>query len=103
MKSQSTEKHILVGVSSWSYGCAVVSGFLLFMIFLILLLRMDCTECMPRWPSTGLGLIELLLQMEAHLSALHNFLRFPMKLFYRRVTSTSYNKKIIEVKRRKLV
>ena len=70
MKSQSTEKHILVGVSSWSYGCAVVSGFLLFMIFLILLLRMDCTECMPRWPSTGLGLMRKLLQMEAHLSVL---------------------------------
>ena len=67
MKSQSTEKHILVGVSSWSYGCAVVSGFLLFMIFLILLLRMDCTECMP---STGLGLMRKLLQMEAHLSVL---------------------------------
>ena len=81
VKSVLTKKHDLVGVSSWTYGCAAVSCFLLFMIFLILLLRMDCTECMPRWPSTELGLIELLLQMEGHLSALHNLLCVTMKLF----------------------
>ena len=76
MKSQFTEKHNLVGVSSWTYGCAAVRCLLLFMIFLILLLRMDCTGCMPRWPGTGLGLIELLLQMEAHHFVLHNFILF---------------------------
>ena len=104
VKSQFTEKHNLVGVSSWTYGCAAVSSFLLFTRSLILLLRMDCTECMPRWPSTGLGLIELLLQMEAHLSALHNFLCVTMKLFYQSVTSsTSFNKMIIEVKSNKIV
>ena len=71
MKNEFTKKHNLVGVVSWQYGCAVVSVFLLFLGFLILLPRMDCTGCMPRWPSTGLGLIELLLQMEAHHFALH--------------------------------
>ena len=104
VKSQFTEKHNLVGVSSWTYGCAAVSGFSLFMIFLILLLRMDCMGCMQRWPSTGLGLMRRLLLMEAHLFALHNFLRFPMKLFYQSVTSsTSFIKMIIEVKSNKIV
>ena len=104
LKNRRTNQHNLVGVVSWGYGCAAVSCFLLFMIFLILLLRMDCTGCMPRWPSTGLGLIELLLQMEGHLSALHNFLCVTMKLFYQSVTSsTSFNKMIIEVKSNKIV
>ena len=104
MKNVLTKKHDLVGVSSWTYGCAAVRCLLLFMIFLILLLRMDCTGCMPRWPSTGLGLMRKLLLMEAHLSALHNFLRFPMKLLYQSVTSlTSFDKMIIEVNSRKIV
>ena len=104
MKNALTKKHDLVGVSSWTYGCAAVSCFLLFTRSLILLLRMDCTECMPRWPSTGLGLIELLLQMEGHLSALRNFLCVTMKLFYQSVTSsTSFNKMNIEVKSNKIV
>ena len=67
MKSQFTEKHILVGVSSWSYGCAAVSVFLL---FFIVLLRMDCMGFLQRWPSKEIGLRELFLQMEAHLSVL---------------------------------
>ena len=104
MKNALTKKHDLVGVSSWTYGCAAVSCFLLFTRSLILLLRMDCTECMPRWPSTGLGLMRKLLLMEAHLSALHNFLCVTMKLFYQSVTSsTSFNKMIIEVKSNKIV
>ena len=104
MKNALTKKHDLVGVSSWTYGCAAVSGFSLFMIFLILLLRMDCMGCMQRWPSTGLGLMRKLLLMEAHLFALHNFLRFPMKLFYQSVSSsTSFHKIIIEVKSNKIV
>ena len=70
MKSQFTEKHNLVGVSSWSYGCAAVSGFLLFMRFFIVLLRMDCMGFLQRWPSKEIGLRELFLQMEAHLSVL---------------------------------
>ena len=70
VKNEFTKKHNLVGVVSWQYGCAVVSVFLLFLGFLIFFPRMDYTECMPRWPSTGLGLMELLLQMEAHLSVL---------------------------------
>ena len=70
VKSQFTEKHNLVGVSSWSYGCAAVSGFLLFMRFFIVLLRMDCMGFLQRWPSKEIGLIELFLQMEAHLSVL---------------------------------
>ena len=82
MKNALTKKHDLVGVSIWTYGCAAVRCFLLFMIYLILILRMDFTGCMPRWPSTGLGLIELLLQMEAHLSALRNTSNFPMKLLH---------------------
>ena len=105
MKNALTKKHYFVGVSSWTYGCAAVSSFLLFMKFLILLLRMDCTECMQRWPSTGLGLMRKLLLMEGHLFALHNFLRFTMKLFLdQSVTSlTSFNKMIIEVKCGKIV
>ena len=104
VKNVLTKKHDLVGVSSWTYGCAAVSCFLLFTRSLILLLRMDCTGCMPRWPSTGLGSMRKLLLMEAHLSALHNFLRFPMKLLYQSVTSlTSFDKMIIEVKSRKIV
>ena len=71
VKNALTKKHDLVGVVSWGSGCATVSCSWLPTTFFIFLLRMDCTGCMQRWPSTGLGLIELLLQMAAHHFALH--------------------------------
>jgi len=42
--------------------------------------------------------------IDEKIAALHNFLRFPMKLLYQSVTSlTSFDKMIIEVKSRKIV
>ena len=61
VKNRDTNQHQLAGVVSWGKGCAAVSILLQDLSIRLLIFRMDCTECMLRCQSTGLGLMRRLL------------------------------------------